>query len=75
MIAALSAALASLTACHQFEVDARAGYAQMSLSGDIGLDSTGSGLVTQDIESAFGLGEDMRQALLRRALRAAHLQN
>jgi hypothetical protein len=56
----LSLALLSvLPACWQFQVSAQAGYAQLSLDGDIGyLEGATSTAVAQDIESGLGLGED-----------------
>jgi hypothetical protein len=55
------ACLPGLASCYQFEVHAQAGYAQMSVDGDLGyVSTTGSTPVNfrQDVESAFGLGAD-----------------
>lgn len=55
----VASALLTLPACYQFEVTAQAGYAMLSLDGDFGYvgGSTGA-TIDQDIETAFGLGED-----------------
>lgn len=53
------ASLATLPACYSFEVTAQAAYAQLALDGDIGYQSgSTTASIAQDIESAFGLGED-----------------
>ena len=45
-------------ACTQFEVTAQAGYALFEVDGDIGYTDDGSTVIAQDVESAFGLGDD-----------------
>jgi hypothetical protein len=59
----LAVLLATLPACYSLDVTAQAGYAQMSLSGDIGYFEADPGPSTsdpsapkQDIDSAFGIG-------------------
>lgn len=54
---AAAAVLAVLPSCYQFEVTAQAGYAQLALDGEIGYETTGAA-IAQDIEGAFGLGDD-----------------
>jgi hypothetical protein len=47
--------------CYQLAVKAQAGYAQMSIEGDIALNPTaggGTASIRQDIETALGLGDD-----------------
>lgn len=52
-------ALLGLCSCYQLEVSAQAGYAQLSLDGDLGyVNGSSSAEIRQDIESAFGLGDD-----------------
>lgn len=54
-----ASALLTLPSCYQFEVTAQAGYALLSLDGDFGyVDGSSSATIDQDIESAFGLGDD-----------------
>ena len=51
--------LATLPACFQFEVQAQAGYAELSLDGDVGYLNGSTGTATQQtVDSAFGLGDD-----------------
>lgn len=58
--------LATLPSCFQFEVAAQAGYAELALDGDIGYLNGTSGLaVTQDISTAFGLGDDQGTPIVR----------
>ena len=48
-----------LPSCYQLEVTAEAAYAQLSLDGDIGYrNGATTASIEQDIESAFGLGDD-----------------
>ncbi len=55
----VAAPLLALPSCYQFEVSAQAAYAQLALDGDFGYQNGAtSAVVSQDIESAFGLGED-----------------
>lgn len=55
----VAAPLLALPSCYQFEITAQAGYGQFTLDGDIGYQSgTGQVAVAQDVESAFGLGDD-----------------
>ncbi|MEC7584558.1 MAG: hypothetical protein VYE77_09580 [Planctomycetota bacterium] len=56
--------LATLTSCTQFDVAVAGGYTQLSVSGDVGLDSSGSPVIDQSIES-IGLGEDQGSAYAR----------
>jgi len=52
-------ALATLPSCYQFAVSAHAGFAQMAVEGDIGyVGGSTNATVSQDVESAFGLGDD-----------------
>ena len=52
-------ALLGLCSCYQLEVSAQAGYAQLALDGDLGyVNGSSSAEIRQDIESAFGLGDD-----------------
>ena len=52
-------ALLGLQSCTQFKVTAQAGYSQLALDGDIGYANGSTATnVSQDIESAFGLGDD-----------------
>ncbi len=54
-----AAVLSTLPACYQFEVTAQAGYAQMAVEGDLGyVSGASSASISQDVESAFGLGDD-----------------
>jgi hypothetical protein len=58
--------LATLPACFGFEVEAQAGYSQLALDGDLGYTSGANNVaVSQDIESAFGLGDDQGTPFLR----------
>jgi len=52
--------IATLPACFGFGAEVQAGYAQLSLDGDIGYvtGTSPSGNIQQDAESAFGLGDD-----------------
>ena len=45
--------------CVPIEVTAEAGYAQFEVGGDLALDGSGgsAGVLRQDVESAFGLGD------------------
>lgn len=59
----LAALLLTLPACYSLDVTAQAGYAQMSLSGDVGYYEDDPGISAsdpdapqQDIDSAFGIG-------------------
>lgn len=53
------AALLGLCSCYQLEVSAQAGYAQLALDGDLGyVGGSSNAEIRQDIESAFGLGDD-----------------
>lgn len=55
----VAAPLLVLPSCYSFEVTGQAAYAQLALDGDIGYRSGTSGAaIGQDIESAFGLGDD-----------------
>lgn len=55
----VAAPLLVLPSCYQFEVTAQAAYAQLSLDGDLGYQNgSTSANIQQDIESAFGLGDD-----------------
>ncbi|MCK5944993.1 MAG: hypothetical protein KAI24_23600 [Planctomycetes bacterium] len=61
--------VATLPACFQFEIQAQAGYAQLALDGDIGYQNGAqSGDIDQDIESAFGLGDDQGSPYVRAKL-------
>lgn len=52
-------ALATLPSCYQFAVSAHAGFAQYAVEGDLGyVDGASATSVDQDVESAFGLGDD-----------------
>jgi len=54
-----AAVLAFLGACSTPGVAVQAGYAQLSLDGDVGYAQAGNGIaVAQDLESGFGLGDD-----------------
>lgn len=53
--------LLTLPACFQFEVTAQVAYAQLAVDGDLGyVGGSGSNQtsIKQDVESAFGLGDD-----------------
>lgn len=57
-LAALSA-LVILPSCFQLEATALVGYAQMSVDGDLGyVNGSSGGAIEQDVESAFGLGDE-----------------
>lgn len=61
LLAALLAGSMSLPSCYQFQVTAQGGYTQMAIGGDMALAPTGGNIgatVTQDFESALGLGDD-----------------
>ena len=63
---AAGALLATLPACFQLEVQAQAGYAQLALDGDIGyVNGANNVAVAQDVESAFGLGDDQGSPYVR----------
>ena len=68
--------LASLAACQSLGVEVDAGYTQVAVSGDIaladGTQGTG-GAPQQDMESAFGIGEQQGSPYLRASCRADHL--
>lgn len=65
--AALVAAL--LPSCYQFQVTGEGGYAQLGLDGDFGfVDGTSTASIQQDVESAFGLGDDQGSPYARVAL-------
>lgn len=52
--------IAGATSCFQLKTTAQAGYTQMAVQGDIALSTTSgslSGVIDQDFESAFGLGD------------------
>jgi len=51
-------ALLALAACTQFEISAQAGYTELAVGGEIGLESSGSPVVDQNLDSALGLGGD-----------------
>lgn len=51
--------LLGLCSCYQLEVSAQVGYAQLALDGDLGyVNGESNAEIRQDIESAFGLGDD-----------------
>jgi len=55
----VASALLTLPSCYQLEVTAQAGFAQLSLDGDFGyVNGSSSATIDQDVESAFGLGDD-----------------
>lgn len=61
LVAAIS--LLGLCSCYQLEVSAQAAYAQLSLDGDLGyVNGASNAEIRQDIESAFGLGDDQGSA-------------
>jgi hypothetical protein len=52
-------ALLLLPSCYEFEISAEGGYAQLALDGDFGyVAGSTTASIDQDIESAFGLGDD-----------------
>lgn len=58
--------LLTLPSCFQFEVAAQAGYANFAVDGNIGyVNGTSGPAVDQDIESAFGLGDDQGTPVVR----------
>jgi hypothetical protein len=58
LLAAL-AAVATLPSCFSFGATAHVGYAQLAVDGDIGyVSGSTTASVAQDVESAFGLGDD-----------------
>jgi hypothetical protein len=57
-ILAVALPIFAFPACAPLHVAAQAGYAQMSLDGDIGYTSGSGVVVDQDVQSAFGLGDD-----------------
>lgn len=53
------APLLALPSCYQFQVSAQAAYSQLALDGDIGYQSGSTNAsISQDVQSAFGLGDD-----------------
>lgn len=55
----VAAPMLVLPSCYQFQVSAQAAYAQLALDGDIGYQSgSTSASISQDVQSAFGLGDD-----------------
>jgi hypothetical protein len=63
---ALALLAGSLTSCFQLEVQAQAGYAQLAADGDIGyVNGAGNTAIAQDVESAFGLGDDQGSPYVR----------
>ena len=58
-LAAAAALVATLPSCFSFGVSAHAGYAQLAVDGDLGYVSGSTpASISQDVESAFGLGDD-----------------
>lgn len=56
----------SMTSCFQLQVHAQAGYARLAADGDVGYRNGSSGAaVAQDVESAFGLGDDQGSPYVR----------
>lgn len=54
-----AAVLSTLPACFQLEATAQVGYAQLAVDGDLGyVSGSTTGSISQDVESAFGLGDD-----------------
>jgi len=52
-------ALLLLTSCYQFEITAQAGFSELALDGQLGYESgSTTAVIDQDIQSAFGLGDD-----------------
>ncbi len=69
VLVAAVASLATLPSCFQLEVTAQAAYAQLAVDGEIGYVSGSSSVsVAQDVESAFGLGDDQGRPYARAAL-------
>ena len=53
------AAVCALPSCYQFKAHAQAGYAQLAVDGDLGyVSGSTTASIRQDIQSAFGLGDD-----------------
>jgi hypothetical protein len=62
-------AIATLPSCYQFAVSAHAGVARLALDGDIGYVGGASATsVAQDVDSAFGLGDDQNTVTGRLAI-------
>ncbi len=62
-------ALATLPSCYQFAVTAHAGFAQYAIEGDLGyVDGSSAAAVDQDVESAFGIGDDQGTPVARIAI-------
>lgn len=58
-----------LPSCYQLALSGNVGYAQMAVSGDVGyVSGTSTAAVRQDVESAFGLGDDRGAPYVRAAL-------
>jgi hypothetical protein len=69
VFAAAAAAVATLPSCFQLEVSAHAGYAQLAVDGDLGyVSGAAPAAISQDLESAFGLGDDQGRPYARVAL-------
>ena len=57
LIALVGVAVCSAS-CYQLEASAQVGYAQMQMSGDVGLSAAGGGAVqSQDLNDALGVGD------------------
>jgi hypothetical protein len=64
-----ASALLALPSCTQFEVTAQAGFAQLALDGHFGyVDGSTTANIDQDVESAFGLGDDQGSPVVRAGL-------
>ncbi|MCU0864313.1 MAG: hypothetical protein MUC36_11000 [Planctomycetes bacterium] len=58
-LSAVLAAVCFTPACYEFKVHAQAGYAQLAVDGDLGyVNGSTTASIRQDVQSAFGLGDD-----------------
>ena len=56
---AAAALLATTPACYQLEMTAQVAYARLAIDGDLGyVSGSSTTAISQDIESAFGIGDD-----------------
>lgn len=61
--------IATLPSCFQLELQAHAGYANLAVDGNLGYQDGGAvGSIDQDVESAFGLGDEQGTPMVRAEL-------